>query len=190
MSGNKRKPEKYLYLTPDEANTFICAAYNIRYKIGLLFDITFNGGLRISETLAIRPCDINFNTNKISIKTLKQKRDVGMIEILFPSDTIIMCKKIIEHYNIGNDKYVFSYTRQWAWKLFKQVLRKCNFSELYSPHALRHAHGIAVCEATGGNIIKIAKRLRQASPKNAWRYVHLTDMDQKEVVDFLEKIKK
>lgn len=187
MAGSRKKSERDLYMTLDETKIFISTAYAQNPIHGILWDITLNGGLRISETLSIRPRDIDYAANIIQIQTLKQKREVEKVDILFPARTIDILHKIILCYNIKPDKLVFDITRQYAWKIFKATCRKAKLSSEYSPHALRHAHGIMVSNAVQGDLVKIAKRMRHASPSNAWRYVHLSHQDQKEIVDYIEK---
>lgn len=191
MAGNKTKPERYLYLQPDEARKFIIAAYNYNPKVGLLFDITLNGGLRITEALNIKYSDLLFDQNKIVINTLKRREGKEqVVDMLFPEATMRICKKVTEHLLIEGDSLLFPHTRQWAWKCFKTVLKKCPLSILYSPHALRHAHGIMVAEITHGDPIKIAKRLRHSSLNHVYTYTHLTDNMQEEIVKGIEKMNK
>lgn len=187
MAGTRKKAERCLYMDYEEANKFIQQAYNIDVIQGMLWDLVFTGGLRISEALLITPSDIDHKTNKIKIHTLKQRKDREQIdEILFPENTIAICKKIIDSYLIGNTDKIFEFTRQHAWNKFKIILKKANLNKLYSPHALRHAHGIQVAEATKGDLVKIARRLRHKNLSNAFRYTHLTDEIQKEVISFLD----
>lgn len=191
MAGNKRKEEKYLYMEQPSVAKLIHEAYEYSPIQGLLWDIVFNGGLRISEALAIKPSDVDFKSNKIKIHTLKQRSaDVIIDEILFPNKIILICSKIVSAYRIKPNDKIFDMTRQWAWKMFKTFLKSCTISDKYSPHALRHSHGILVSEATKGDIVKIAKRLRHRSHNNAWRYMHLTDTTQQEIVDYINKIKR
>ena len=190
MAGNKKKPERFLYLQPDEARKFVIAAYQYNPRIGLMMDITLNGGLRISETLAIKISDVIFDRNQITITTLKRKTKAHVVDLLFPEATIKICKKITDHLQLKDDDELFPYTRQWAWKCFKIILDRCKLSHLYSPHSLRHAHGIIVAEVTHGDPIKIAKRLRHASLQQVYTYTHLTDGIQEEIVKGIENMNK
>lgn len=191
MAGTKKKDERFLYMEQDEVSKLLKEAYNYHPIQGLLWDLVFNGGLRISEALYITPSHVDFKNNKIKIYTLKQKNHILKAdEILFPARTITICYKIIQAYKIKPNSSLFNITRQWAWKTFKLLLKRSGLSNKYSPHALRHAHGILVAEATKGDIVKIARRLRHRNSANAFRYTHLTDNIQREVVDYLEKIRK
>jgi integrase len=190
MAGNKTKPERFLYLQPEESKKFILAAYDYNPRIGLMMDITLNGGLRISETLNIKYTDIDFLTNKIKIKTLKRKTKDQIAELLFPESTIKICRKICEYFRLKPSEKLFPWTRQWAWKCFKEVLKKSKMSNRYSPHALRHAHGIIVAEITHGDPVKIAKRLRHSSLNYVYTYTHLTDGIQKEIIQGIEQMNK
>lgn len=191
MAGNKSKLEKYLFLLPQEALLVINMAYKIDITYGLMFDITFNGGFRISETLNLTPLDFNYPENKIYVNTLKQKKDKKntRVGILVPENTMRISRKFIEQFKIKDTEKIFPFSRQWAWKKFKSVCIKVGLSSLYSPHALRHAHGLAVRDACGGDLTKIANRLRHSNANNAYKYIHLLDTDQQDIVSYLEKIK-
>lgn len=182
-----KKPEKFLYMTPDDARRFVAHSYKFNAQIGLMFDITFNGGFRISETLNICISDIDFPKNVIHIKTLKQKIVMEKAEVLMPERLIRLCRQFIEFHALKSSDRLFPFTRQWAWQCFKKILRICKMNHLYSTHALRHAHGIMVSNATRGDLVKIAKRLRHSSVKSAWKYVHLSMVDQKEIINYMEK---
>lgn len=175
-------------MLPEEANLFVIKAYDYNIRQGLLWDITLNGGLRISETLNICPCDINYIENKIKIKTLKRKKEYK-VDLLFPAKTILICKKIINHIIISSEDKLFPYTRQWCWKCFKKILLKAGLSDKYSPHALRHTHGIVISEITKGNTVSIAKRLRHSNLNYVGRYTHLTDKIQEEIIKGIENYK-
>jgi integrase len=189
MAGNKKKPEEFLFLQPDDAKKFLVAAYKYDVRKGALMDVMLNGGLRVSEALSIKAEDISQTENKIRITCLK-KRDLQFIDLLYPSSTMNICRKLIKYLELKPSDRLFPWTRQWAWKCFKKILSICNLSRLYSPHALRHAHGIMIAEITKGDHIKIAKRLRHSSVKYVYTYTHLTDQIQKEIVEGIEKIMK
>lgn len=189
MAGNKTKPERYLYMLNDEVDLFIKAAYSVTPKSGLLFSITLEGGLRISETLAIRVKDIMFEDNKIIIWSLKRSKHKKEY-LLFPSRVIRICRTIIKYYSLEQENRIFPYTRQYAWQLFKKICRKAGLSSKYSPHALRHNHGMVIAEITKGDPVKIAKRLRHSSLAYVGMYTHLTDEMQEEIVKGIEKIRK
>src|ERR1700690_917005 len=213
MSGTRHKPERYLYMLPEEFHKFIVAAYEWDIVQGMLWDITGNGGFRISETLLLRPMDFNWEESTIYVTTLKQKSAGSLygfkpkssslnldlvrehmdptktivIPIMIPKRTLEICKKIIDSLNLRPDEHIFKIQRIWAWRCFKKILTRAGLSPLYSPHALRHCQGIMAAEVFKGNPIKIAKRMRHKNPNNIFRYVHLLKTDEKEMVKYLEE---
>lgn len=190
MAGNKSKDERYLYMLPDEVFKLLDTAYEYDKFYGVLFEVTFYGGLRISETLMIRPMDIIPDKNEIRIFTLKQKdkNKLKQVSLLFPEKTIENLKNIINS-SATQESRIFNITRQQAWSVFKKMLIFSELSEEYSPHALRHAHGIIVSKITSGNVVNIAKRLRHSSLNYVSKYTHLTDEMQKEIIEGMEKLK-
>lgn len=188
MAGNKRKEEKFLYLLPKEAIDFIEKSYKIKNNNGLFWEIIFYGGLRISEGLNIIPNDIQSQNNIIMIKTLKQKKEKKDY-VLYPKEIVEKLIMYIDKNKISKNKLIFPFSRQWAWKQFKTVLHQMGLSNLYSPHSLRHAHGLAVRDATH-DPMAVAKRLRHRSLKNTTFYMHLTEEDNQKIINYLKEIKK
>lgn len=180
----KKKSERDKYLLKEEYNKFIDACPD-KYK--LFWEVVFNAGLRVSEGLNITDKDILYSENKIIIDTLKRKGH--------PAIPVIIPIKIIEKINdyvIKNTVKgrLWDFTRQYAWKLFKNICVKAGLNAMYSPHALRHAHGVMIADITNGNVAQIKDRLRHSSSKSTEFYIHVSEKKQKElsqkITDYME----
>lgn len=174
------KQERDKYILKHEYIKFI---ENCPEGYKLFWRIIFNAGLRISEGLNISINDIIYNENKLLIKTLKRKNH-PIIPIIIPEDLIQDLKLYIIK-NESSDK-IFNFSRQFAWKLFKSICKKSNLNPKYSPHALRHAHGVMIADITNGNMVEIKNRLRHSSIKSTEFYIHVSEKKQKELVNNIE----
>lgn len=169
------KSERDKYILKEEYHQFIKHCPE-PYK--LFWKVMFNAGLRISEGLAISVSDIMYQENKIVITTLKRK-DNPRIPIIIPSELIVELKQYIMYRCIAGK--LFNFSRQFAWKMFKQVCVKAGLNSKYSPHAFRHGHGIMIADLTNGNMIAIKNRLRHSSTHSTEFYVHLSEKKQQEL---------
>ena len=176
------KNERDKYLLKEEYKKFIEYAPE-QYK--LFWEVVFNAGLRISEALNITINDIMYEENKILITTLKRK-DHPIIPVIISKNLI---ESIKEHLwkNPAINGRIWKFSRQYAWKMFKSICVRANLNSKYSPHALRHAHGVMIADITNGNMIEIKNRLRHSSIKSTEHYVHISEKKQKELSDNISK---
>lgn len=179
-----KKSERDLYFDPDDFKIFIKVAYDYNMTQGILWDLISETGCRISEALSLRPKDFNPALNTIAITTLKTKGH-PVFDIIISARMISIIFKYIHLAEIKDEERLFKFSRQWAWKEFKKILKLAGITYKHSPHSLRHMHGTITNEATGGNLQMVAKRLRHSNNKSSERYVHLSNEGQKLIVNFL-----
>jgi integrase len=188
MAGNKTKPERYYYMLPEEFKLFLKAAYSFSRTQGILWDITAGAGLRISEALNLSVESFDFKDNCILVRTLKRKEH-PLIPVYVSPSLMFSVKEYIAWKKLKAGSFLFHTTRQVAWKKFKKICELAGLSKLYSPHALRHLHGMVVSELTQGDLVAIAKRLRHAQPMTAWRYVHLQRVLEEKIAKEVDKLR-
>ena len=175
------KNERDKYILREEFHRFI-EVCPLQYS--LFWRICFNAGLRISECLNIEVKDILYSENKLLIKTLKRKGH-PIIPVIIPEYLINEIKDYIYRNEITNKIWPFS--RQYAFKMFKQVCKKAELNPKYSPHSFRHGHGVMLCDITGGDIVQIQHRLRHADIKSTQFYIHVSEKKQKELANSIEE---
>ncbi len=174
------KSERDLYVLKDEYFIFIKKC-PIQYT--LFWRVCFNAGLRISECLNLTAQDILYSENKLLIKTLKRKGH-PIIPVIIPEYLVKELQSYIQKNEITNRIWPFS--RQYAFKMFKQICKKGGLNSKYSPHSFRHGHGIMISDLTNGNMIEIKTRLRHASTRSTEFYVHCSEQRQKELSNKIE----
>lgn len=175
------KNERDKYLLKDEYKKFIEYTPE-QYK--LFWEVVFGAGLRISEALNITMNDVIFEENKILITTLKRKNH-PIIPVIVSEN--IICRIGNMRKNMEIYGRIWKFSRQYAWKLFKSICLKAGLNPKYSPHAMRHAHGVMIADITNGNMIEIKNRLRHSSIRSTEHYVHISEKKQKELSDSITK---
>ena len=176
------KSERDRYLLKEEYIKFIKYCPD---KYRLFWEVIFNAGLRISEGLNINSSDIIFSENKVVIYTLKRKNH-PKIPVIIPESLIKSIDGYIKNNSIGEGCRIWDFSRQFAWKLFKNICKKAGLSDQYSPHALRHSHGVMIADITNGNVMQIKDRLRHASTKSTEFYLHVSERKQKELSEQIQ----
>ncbi len=171
------KNERDKYVLKEEYHRFIKVC---PLQHDLFWKVIFNAGLRISEGLQLKPSDILFSENKLLIKTLKRK-DNPVIPVIISENLINDIKEYIFKNEIKDNQKLWDYSRQYAFKIFKEICKKASLNPKYSPHAFRHGHGVMIADITNGNMIDIKNRLRHASTKSTEFYVHTSEKRQKEL---------
>ena len=179
------KNERDKYLLKDEYRRFID---NTPEQYKLFWEIVFSAGLRISEGLNITVNDILYSENKILVTTLKRKGH-PIIPVIMPKNLIDSMQEYIWKNPAINGR-IWKFSRQYAFKLFKSICKKAGLNPKYSPHALRHAHGVMISDITNGNMIEIKNRLRHSSIKSTEFYVHCSEAKQKELSNKIEEYMK
>ena len=174
----KEQRDKYMLLEEYHRFIKVCPLQYI-----LFWKICFNAGLRVSECLNLTVQDILYSENKLLIKTLKRKGH-PIFPIIIPGNLIKELEEYIQKYEITNRIWPFS--RQFAFKIFKQVCKKAHLNSNYSPHAARHFHGVMIADLTNGNMIEIKTRLRHASIRSTEFYIHCSEQRQKELSNKIE----
>lgn len=174
------KTEREKYILKHEYDLFI---KNCPEKYKLFWKVIAFGGLRISEALLISINDILYKENKILITTLKRKGR-PILPVIFSVDIIEEIKNYIFK-NETKDR-LWGFSRQYGFKIFKNICKKAKLDPHYSPHSFRHFTGIMVSDITNGNMIEIKDRLRHASVKSTEFYVHCSEKKQKELSNKIE----
>jgi integrase len=134
--------------------------------------------------------DVVPKTTAFSLDVARAHMDpskIIVIPIMMPHKTMEIARKIINLMDLKKDEHIFKMARIWAWRCFKVISKKAGLSELYSPHALRHCQGIMAANVFKGDIVKVAKRMRHRNPNNVYRYVHLLQIDEKQMIEYLEQ---
>ena len=189
LSSNYRI-DRSKYLVKDEFHKLLESAKK-NDRDYLLFAVCGNLGLRVGELVSIKVSDIDFEHSVIGIRTLKQKKEKGVIdEMLLPEGINTLISDYIKKYKLKQEDWLFKSDKgvlskrgcQW---IFDKYATKCGLKikgkdnkKGRGIHCLRHFQGIILSEATN-NPTKVAKLLRHRNLDTSLAYAHI--LDEKEI---------
>jgi len=185
------------YLEPEQVERLIAVAANRRDV--LLIRIPWRTGIRVSELIAIRIQDIDFENRAIIIKVQKMRKTDGKpIERrrVVPIDRGTLA--IVKDYLGWRKKFpykgdlLFPITRQRVNQIFWKLGRRAKISEIgdpaisqrrkLHPHHLRHSFAIH-CIKRGMSIERLQKILGHQSPTTTSVYLQYSVADLHEDYD-------
>ena len=114
----------------------------------LMFNLLYNTGMRVTELISLRVCDIDLKMMKVKINGSKGKRVIEIPNSLVKSLSNyirnirpLFIKKSQENtlfLNINGTQL----SRQGFWKILKEHQKKANINTELSPHTLRHTFAV------------------------------------------------
>jgi len=149
--GETRSTRKKInYLTPSQVEQ-LEAACRTR-ESALLVRLLFQTGARVSEVLALRPCDIDYQHQRLELPALKRK-DISTKLVVVDPVTL----KILESYCRGKapTKKLFKISRQQAYYIIRMAAKKAGLPGIH-PHTLRDS--FAVNWALSGGSLNLLQR--------------------------------
>jgi len=187
-----KRPKKVqklpVVLSMDEVERLISVIINIKHRAMIM--LLYSARLRRSELLQIKLADIDSENMKIHVRQGKGKKD--RFTILSPK-----CLDLLRlHYKLNRPKtYLFepqgnegsTLAPTSLTKILKKNAQKANIKKEVSPHTLRHSFATHMLEQ-GVNIKLIQRFLGHTSLRTTSVYLHLTNVDIKNVKSPLESM--
>lgn len=198
-----RKTERFKYISPEELSSFLKAAKKLSNFWYMLWFSHATFGTRIQELLLIQWKDIDFETSKVTIPTLKRDKQSEYLEArkacngekftVIPIALNFDNEELFNHLKSykkasggGPGELVFPVIKRTAQYKFKEILRLAGLPN-YSTHSFRHLQGLATYEATG-DAFKTAHRLRHKKVETAWVYTHVRESEDEKMATDVSKI--
>ena len=173
---NKSLP---IVLSRKEISQIFETITNPKHK--LLLELSYGGGLRVSEAINLKIKDIDYNELTIHIKQAKGQKD--RITLL-PQKTVINLQKFIVFKN-SND-YLFESERggklstRTAQKIFENALLKSGIKKDATFHSLRHSFATHLLE-NGVDIRYVQELLGHSNIRTTQIYTHVTNPQLKNI---------
>ena len=143
-------PKEISYLTPEQVNKLEACCSSA--EDALLVRLLFQTGARISEVLALRPTDIDYQHQRLELPALKRKDIVSKLVVIDP-DTLDRLKSFCK--GKPGDKKLFPMSRQQAYYKVRIAAKKAGLGKVH-PHTLRDS--LAVNWALGGGNLNLLQR--------------------------------
>ena len=131
------------YLNADERSRFIRAANATTDTAtrSLCLTLAFTG-CRISEALALRPCDVQYEARVLSIRTLKKRGALKVREVPVP-DVLLETLAVQSGNEPTSKEQLWNWSRTTAWSRVKSVMDEAQICGTHaSPKGLRHGFAV------------------------------------------------
>lgn len=158
-------------------------------KLRSLFDFLFMTGARVSEALMVKTTDLDWESLKVNLHTLKNPSDPYRSVKLFPDndlDLINSIKSWVEGIPIGERVWSFP-ERKVRPDMRVRLLSKFYFG--CTTHSFRHTNATLFCRAVRPNLHALMGRYGWKDPKPALIYIKYSfdkELDEK-IKEFHEK---
>ena len=139
----KREKKLPVVLSKEEIESLISATKNINHR--LIIQIGYSAGLRISEIINLKWCDLDFDRNLIHLKRAKGKKDRIVMLSLKVKDGLM-------NLTPNKEGYVFltnrggKYTQRTIQKIIENAATKVGIGKSITPHTLRHSFATHLLE--------------------------------------------
>ena len=124
-------------------------------------------GVRITEALSVRKCDIDFKNYTVRVRWLKSRKYKSRILPLHPKIRDIMQVYVA---TFKDEERIFPISRQRAWQITKKWLKG-------NPHKLRHSFAVNWLRC-GGDIVTLHRILGHSKIQTTMEYLKIVPIDQ------------
>lgn len=183
----KREKRLPVVLTKAEVKEVFAKVGNAKHKLLLL--MAYAAGLRVSEVIALRWEDIDFELHKIHIKQAKGKKD-RMVTLAFS-----LVRSLQQYRSVNAESsYVFEgqikgqpYSANSARAVLKKAISETLIDKKVSMHSLRHSFATHLLEG-GTDIRFIQELLGHSSIKTTTIYTHVAAKHVSRIISPLDTL--
>jgi len=169
------------FLSDSELTRFMSAVRERKHKNQprdhALFAIIANTGIRPSEAMALRRCDVCPRSRPPHIRLSRPRRKTGprpLTHIIVGEPLAAILVRYLEGLEGQEpETSLFPFTRRQSQRLFHYYAAKAQLPRPYKIYALRHSVGLRLWRATG-DIRLIQALLGHARLKTSAVYVHIS----------------
>lgn len=182
-----RKEHKLpMVLSEEEISRMISVTKNLKHKAILV--TIYSCGLRLSELLNLKLCDIHSDRQLLLIRGAKGNKDRNTV---LSERTLGLLRKYYKAFK--PKEYLFEgeegyrYSAKSVQNIVKQSLRMAGIRKRASTHTLRHSFATHLLE-NGTDLRYIQELLGHSSPKTTEIYAHVSTKKLRNVVSPIEKL--
>ncbi len=137
-------------------------------------------GLRISEALALRPEDVQFEEGIVAVRCLKKRGTVVVREVPAPPELLSALKGLAEGHEDPQERF-WLWSRVSAWRVVKTVLRAAGVRGDHAmPKGFRHGFGVHAVRS-GVPLDLIQRWLGHADIATTAIYTHVMGSEERAV---------
>lgn len=136
-------------------------------KDKMLITFLWISGVRITEALSVRKCDMDFKNYTVRVRWLKSRKYQSRMLPLHPKLRDIMQVYVA---TLKDEERVFPISRQRAWQITQKWLKG-------NPHKLRHSFAVNWLRC-GGDIVTLHRILGHSKIQTTMEYLKIVPIDQ------------
>ena len=167
-------PEKLpLVLSKEEVGRLFESISNDKHK--LMIELMYSAGLRVSELLNLRVCDLEIDKNYGYVRGGKGNKD----RLFILSEKLInRIRELISKEKLDNESCLFvsnrdkKYSARSIQQVLKNASKKSGIGKKVHPHTLRHSFATHLIE-NGYDVSAVQALLGHKSPETTMTYVHM-----------------
>lgn len=175
-----------IVLSKKEIRLLLDNTYNLKHKV--LLATIYSAGLRLSEVVNLRKCDIDIDRNLIYVRGGKGKKDRTT---LLAKDLIILLNKYFKEYDpwiwVFEGKDNRQYSKHSVQMVFHRSRLEAGINKKATVHTLRHSFATHLLE-DGADLRYIQKLLGHASIKTTEIYTHVTQRGLDKIKNPLDEL--
>lgn len=175
-------------LSMEEIYNLINNPKNLKHK-AILYTI-YSAGLRVSELLNLRVCDIHSTDGYLFIKSAKGKKDRHTI---LSKSLLPLLRKYYKEYKplywLFEGQFGGKYSAKSIQNIYRKAQQNSGASPWSTPHTLRHSFATHLLES-GQNLRTIQFLLGHSSSKTTEIYTHILSVNNKKTTSPLDIIDK
>jgi integrase/recombinase XerD len=185
----KKKQELPKMFSQDEVAAIINGTANKKHKTMLM--LAYSAGLRVSEVVSLKTCDIDSKRMTIMIRQAKGKKDrlAGLSPVL-----LVMLREYAKEYKPGKNGFLFEginkgscYSTRSLQEVLQAAKTKAGILKPGSIHSLRHSFATHLVDR-GTDVTMIQKLLGHNSIKTTLRYLHTSNKDLLKIISPLDDL--
>jgi integrase/recombinase XerD len=173
----------------DEVAAIINSLSNVKHKAMLM--LAYSAGLRVSEVVTLKTCQVDSKRMCIFVERAKGKKD--RMVLLSPVVLVILRAYAVQ-YKPPKQGYLFqgavagqAYSTRSLEEVIQQAKQKAGVIKQGSMHALRHSFATHLLER-GTDISMIQKLLGHNDLRTTLRYLHTTNKDLIKIISPLDNL--
>lgn len=169
----ERKPKRLpVVFTREQVMTLLENVNNRKHR--LLLALAYGGGLRVSEAVAVRVEDLDFDRGLLAVRQGKGRKDrLTLIPQKFRPELERICALKDPEEFLFESERGGKLTTRTAQKVFEQTLARSGIRKRATFHSLRHSFATHMLE-NGTDIRYVQELLGHANVKTTERYTQVT----------------
>lgn len=180
MPRSKKEKKLPVVLTKEEVLKILGAVNNVKHK--LVLATIYSSGLRVSEVVNLKVCDLDLDSRLLTVRQSKGKKDRTTVISDKVADVLkkYLASKSSSDLVFSSDRAGEGLTERTVQAIFHEALKKSGIKKEATCHSLRHSFATHLLES-GTDIRYIQELLGHANVATTQIYTKVTNYGLKNI---------